>query len=81
MKIVLDIDIQKKLENEDILVYRNGGWTNIPKHEYLAQLRNRVVDAENHVNEFNEALETFKAAVNEKLEQHHNILQVLTQEE
>ena len=81
MKTVLDIRINKELENEDILVYRDGIWTNIPKDEYLATLRNRIIELQNTVDNLNTDIQQFKEKVNQKLEEYHNILQVLTEEE
>lgn len=81
MKTILDIRINKKLENEDILVYRDGIWTNIPKDEYLAPLRNRIIELQDSINDLTNDVQQFKERVNQKLQEYHNILQVLTEEE
>ncbi len=81
MKVILDIRTNKELENEDILVYRDGIWTNIPKDEYLANLRNRIVELQNTIDNLTNDIQQFKERVNNKLQEYHNILQVLTKEE
>lgn len=74
MKAILELELTKQLENEDVLVYRDGKLINIPKKEYLHEitemkelLRSEIIKNEE-----------FKTAVNEKLKTYHNILQVLT---
>jgi len=81
MKTILDVRINKELENEDILVHRDGIWTNIPKDEYLAPLRNRIVELQNTIDNLITETQQFKERVNQKLQEYHNILQVLTEEE
>lgn len=74
MKAILELELTKQLENEDVLVYRDGKLINIPKKEYLHEITEmkELLKAEIIKNE------EFKTAVNEKLKTYHNILQVLT---
>ena len=74
MKAILELELTKQLENEDVLVYRDGKLINIPKKEYLHEITEmkELLKSEIIKNE------EFKTAVNEKLKTYHNILQVLT---
>lgn len=74
MKAILELELTKQLENEDVLVYRDGKLINIPKKEYLHEITEmkELLKSEIIKNE------EFKIAVNEKLKTYHNILRVLT---
>ena len=50
MNLVLNIELKKKLENGDILVYSDGSWINLSKEEYIAKLTNEFNELHNKVN-------------------------------
>ena len=42
MKVVIDLKFLKELENDDILIFRDGSWVNIRKSEYIAELNKKI---------------------------------------
>lgn len=42
MNLVLNVNLTKKLENNDILIYAEGVWINLSKDEFLGKLNKEV---------------------------------------
>ena len=42
MNLVLNVNLTKKLENGDILIYAEGVWINLSKDEFLGKLNKEV---------------------------------------
>ena len=61
MKAIIDLKLLKDLENDDILVYKDGCWVNIRKNEYIKD----VIECQKHINELNEKLCDLDAKVKE----------------
>lgn len=49
MNAVVDIKINKKLEDGDILVYHDGSFINIPKNEYLKVICDKLAEHKNEL--------------------------------
>ena len=77
MKCVIDIELRKNLENDDILIYHNGEWINVRKEEYFHEIKELQAEQAAIRAEFAD----FKEKVNTKLEAYHNILHDLTKED
>lgn len=67
MKAVIDLKLLKDLENDDILVFKNGIWTNIRKNEYVAhllqpieQLKNEVKSLKNEIDRLNKLVKELR---------------------
>lgn len=77
----LNFKESKKLDTNDVLVYKNGCWTNVRKSEFFHQYFEQIKECENKL----EALRAENAKIlnniNEKLESYHKILQTLTKED
>ena len=54
MKAMIDLKLLKDLENDDILVYRDGFWVNIRKNEYIAEVHKCQKELNELVNRVNE---------------------------
>ncbi len=81
MNLVLNVELNKKIESGDILVLTDKGiWVNVSKDEYLGALKNHILELENELKSTNDSIKEFKDKVNAKLEEYHNILKVLTEE-
>lgn len=81
MKMMLDIVVNGKLNNEDIIVYRDNRWINIPKDFYLSSVYKEINNLKTEIEEMNVEMKEYKEKVNKKLEEYHRILQVLTKED
>lgn len=79
MKIVLDVK-NTPIKN-DLLIFNGKEWECVSKDKVLDLLRNEVKDLQKEVLELKQENDKFKLAVNEKLKEYHNILQLLTKEE
>lgn len=77
MKVVIDVELRKNLENDDILIYHDGQWINVRKEEYFHEIKELQAEQDAIRAEFVD----FKEKVNNKLETYHNILQNLTKED
>ena len=53
MKVVIDLKFLKELENDDILIFRDGSWVNIRKSEYIAELNKKIKSLEKEVDTLN----------------------------
>ena len=71
---------EKDLENDDILVFKDGYWVNVRKEEYIADVRKDIKDFKNEISNFKKENDELKEKINNKLEQYHRILQSLTKE-
>lgn len=80
MKIILNFKESKTPENEDVVIFRNGKYTNCDKNIYLRSVTKEITALKEENLALREELDSFKSAVNKKLEEYHNILQVLTKE-
>lgn len=54
MNVVLNVNLNKKLEDNDILVYCNGYWTNLSKEEYLRKLKNDINELKEKLSELDD---------------------------
>ena len=66
-KTVIDLKLLKDLENDDILVFKNGSWINIRKNEYVAhllqpieQLKSEVKSLKNEVDRLNKLVKELR---------------------
>lgn len=81
MNVVLNFKQTKELEKDDIIVYQNGHWTNVRKSEFLHRYFKQIEECQANVDALHKEHERLVKAVNDKLEEYHNILQVLIKEE
>ncbi len=61
MKAVIDLKLLKDLENDDILVYRDGFWVNIRKDEYIKE----VIECQKHIKILRDELDYALKAIRE----------------
>lgn len=61
MKAIINLKLLKDLENDDILVYKDGYWVNIRKDEYIKE----VIECQKHINELNKKICDLEAKVKE----------------
>lgn len=81
MKAVIDVVCNDKLKTSDVLVYKNGKWTNMSKTQFLSE----IMTEQKHLKESNEMfkqeieqdLDEFKEKINAKLKAFHEVLQTL----
>lgn len=65
MNLILNVNLEKKLENGDILVYSDGAWTNLPKNEYLGKLINELNDVKKDIKELKNEIDRLNKLVKE----------------
>lgn len=75
MKLVLEI--KNKPQKNDILLYNGREWECISTSEYLNRVTLLQKAFEEREKEHKKELETLKNQLNEKLEEHHKVLQLL----
>lgn len=66
MKIALDIIVDNKLSDNDIIVYKKGKWYAIPKDDFLGKLNKKTIELENQVVELKATLIELAKIVKEK---------------
>lgn len=87
--MLIDITGQSRINENDIIVFKNGKWTTVQKGEFLGEVckimneQKKALENENKVlteqlKELNTKFDHFKIGVNEKLKEHHNALKTLT---
>lgn len=94
--MLIDLAAQSRINNNDIIVYKNGKWTTMQKGEFLGNvcqimnekeeklkkenedLKKEIEGLRNELKQTNETITMFKTAVNEKLKEHHQVLNALT---
>lgn len=79
MKIV--IDIKGELKNDDLLIYQDGLLKPISKEELFAKNKSEHNELKKEIKNLQDEINVFKASVNSKLKDYHNVLQALTKEE
>lgn len=80
MKLVLDLKLNKKLEESDIIIFKDGHWIVTTKELFLDNVQKEIRDLEKEIEDFKAVFEDYKHKVNEKMKEYHNVLQVLTKE-
>ena len=65
MKTVIDLKLLKDLENDDILVFRDGSWINVRKNEYVAHLLQPIKGLQESVRALNSEIERLDKLVKE----------------
>ena len=65
MKTMIDLKLVKDLENDDILVYRDGSWVNIRKNEYVAHLIQPIEALEHNLKQLTDRVEELEKLVKE----------------
>lgn len=65
MNLVLNVNLTKKLENGDILIYSDGAWINLSKDEYIGKLTNELNDTKKDVKELKSEVDQLKLLVKE----------------
>lgn len=81
MKIILELDYEGKLKEDDMIVYRDNKWKVIPKDFILSELMANDKQLQVQIDLLNQKLKETKEQVNKKLEEYHDVLQVLTKGE
>lgn len=81
MKIILELDYEGKLKEDDMIVYRDKKWKVIPKDFILSELMANDKQLQVQIDLLNQKLKETKEQVNKKLEEYHDVLQVLTKGE
>ncbi len=61
MKAIIDLKLLKDLENDDILVYRDGFWVNIRKDEYIKD----VIECQKYIKILRDELDYALKAIRE----------------
>ena len=81
MKTVIDVVLNKKLKTSDVLVFKDGVWTNVPKNVFLNDLIVEQKRIEQSNEEFKRQLledfDEFKEKTNGKLKAYHEVLKTL----
>lgn len=80
MKIIIDVT-QLPNTNSDILIWDNGSWKAIKKAEFLHSTQKQITALQEENKNLKKSVEEFATKVNGKLEEYHNILQILTKGE
>lgn len=65
MKTVIDLKLLKDLENDDILVFRDGSWINVRKNEYVAHLLQPIKGLQESVRALSSEIERLDKLVKE----------------
>jgi len=81
MNVMLNLKQTKELEKDDIIVFQNGSWTNVRKSEFLHKYFEQIKECQASVDELREDYERMLEAINKKLKEYHDTLQVLTKED
>lgn len=65
MNLVLSVNLKKKLEKNDILVFNGKEWINISKSEFLAELNNKFCELQDKLNKLQELADNLDKKVKE----------------
>ena len=85
------IEIDREPRQNDIIVFHNGKWRAVDRETFMYETNQRLVLMQNEINaekarsaaieediaSMKEALHTFADGVNDTLNKHHDVLQVL----
>lgn len=82
MKIVLDVEENKKINKNDIIVFddKKNRWIITNKIVYLNDVYTQLNYIFKLFDEKQKAIDTFKEEVNKQLEKQYKVLQILTKE-
>lgn len=79
MKII--VDIKGDLRENDILIYDGQQFKPVSKNSFLFKTKQENIRLDTELKKLKNDFVIFKANVNDKLKNYHNILQTLTKEE
>lgn len=80
-KILLDLNVDtNNLKKDDIIIYKNGTWTNVSKEVFLDKTNVELIYLNDKINLLNKTIEKLKSEINERLEIYHSILSNLVKE-
>lgn len=92
----IDVQVQSRINDNDIIIFRDGKWTTVHKGQFLGEVMAIMNKKETHLKKENENLAkeieslkveikkrdehiaAFEKAINERLKEHHNVLNALT---
>lgn len=81
-KLVIEVNLASELRENDLIHYNKEKkrWESIHYVDFNIGLFKRQKELENQVKDLENQLCNLKNSINDKLEEYHNILQVLTKE-
>ena len=81
MKIVLDLKTYGAMRENDVIIFHNGQWQVVSKEIFLNEVIKENKALKKELAETKQSIIDMKAKFNEKLEEQHKVLQVLTKGE
>lgn len=81
MKIVLDLKTNGAIQENDVIIFLNGKWQVVSKNIFLDETFRQNKELKEELDQVKQSIIDMKAKVNEKLEEQHKVLQMLTKEE
>ena len=79
MKLVLEI--KNEPQKNDILLYNGSGWESISKDLFMKAYNKRLGELSNENAQLKEEINSLKEQINQKLKEHHDVLQQLVKGE
>lgn len=81
MKIVLDLKTNGAIQENDVIIFLNGKWQVVSKNIFLDETFRQNKEIKEELDQVKQSIIDMKAKFNEKLEEQHKVLQILTKEE
>lgn len=63
MKIALDIVVDEKLSDNDIIVYKKGKWRAVLKDDFLGNMAKKDIELENQIKDLQSQIDDLKATL------------------
>lgn len=63
MKIALDIVVDNKLSDNDIIVYKKGKWRAVLKDDFLGNMAKKDIELENQIKDLQSQIDDLKATL------------------